>query len=81
MMEALEYELQSKGYDFINLTTICPLAISTGMFKSPKTKYSSLFPILTPSYTAETAVDAILRNKTLLTIPGYAYWTLFLVSK
>ncbi len=38
-MEALETELRAnKANDGISLTTICPLAMNTGMFKSPKSR-------------------------------------------
>jgi hypothetical protein len=38
-MEALETELRvNKANDGISLTTICPLAMNTGMFKSPKSR-------------------------------------------
>lgn len=81
MMEALEYELEAYGHDFIRLTTICPLAISTGMFKKPKTRFAGVLPILTPTYTAEKAVEAILAEKSLVTIPGSSYYAFYLVGK
>lgn len=81
MMEALGYELETLGHDFIKLTTICPLAISTGMFKSPKTRFASVFPILTPTYTASSAVSAILSETNIATIPRSAYYSLFLLGK
>ncbi len=81
MMEALEYELERYGHDYIRLTTICPMAIATGMFKKPVTRFSSILPILTPEYTAEKAVEAILGEKSLVTIPASTYYAFYLVGK
>ena len=81
MMEALEYELERYGHDNIQLTTICPMAIATGMFKKPKTRFTGLLPILTPEYTAEKAVDAILADKSLVTIPSSTYYAFYLAGK
>lgn len=36
--EALRMELRLDGYEDIKVTTICPLAMNTGMFKKPKSR-------------------------------------------
>ena len=81
MMEALEYELEAYGHDFVKLTTICPMAIATTMFKKPKTRFASLLPILTPEYVADKAMDAILAEKSLVTVPTNTYYVFYLVGK
>jgi len=53
----------------VNVTTIMPYYISTGMFDGVKSK----IPILKPEATALTIVKAIEKNKKMLTIPGYIY--------
>jgi short-subunit dehydrogenase len=53
----------------INVTTIMPYYINTGMFKGVKSK----IPILEPESTARTIIKAIEKNKRMLTIPGYIY--------
>ena len=53
----------------INVTTIMPYYINTGMFDGVKSK----IPILDPEATALTIVKAIEKNKKMLTIPGYVY--------
>ena len=53
----------------INVTTIMPYYINTGMFDGVKSK----IPILEPEATALTIVKAIEKNKKMLTIPGYVY--------
>ena len=53
----------------VNVTTIMPYYISTGMFDGVKSK----IPILEPEATALTIVKAIEKNKKMVTIPGYIY--------
>ncbi len=53
----------------INVTTIMPYYINTGMFDGVKSK----IPILEPEATALTIIKAIEKNKKMLTIPGYVY--------
>jgi len=53
----------------VNVTTIMPYYINTGMFDGVKSK----IPILEPEATALTIVKAIEKNKKMLTIPGYLY--------
>jgi len=53
----------------VNVTTIMPYYINTGMFDGVKSK----IPILDPEAAALTIVKAIEKNKKMLTIPGYIY--------
>lgn len=71
LMTALEKEIGDKNPG-IHLTTVCPLSIATGMFKAPKTRFEAVFPICETRFVAEEAVSAILRNRTLVTVPKSA---------
>lgn len=53
----------------VNITTIMPYYINTGMFDGVKSK----IPILEPEATALTIIKAIEKNKKMVTIPGYIY--------
>ena len=53
----------------VNVTTIMPYYIDTGMFDGVKSK----IPILKPEATALAIVKAIEKNKKLISIPGYIY--------
>ena len=53
----------------VNVTTIMPYYINTGMFAGVRSK----IPILEPEATALTIVKAIEKNKKLISIPGYIY--------
>jgi len=53
----------------VNVTTVMPYYINTGMFDGVESK----IPILEPEATALTIVRAIERNAKMLTIPGYIY--------
>jgi short-subunit dehydrogenase len=53
----------------VNVTTIMPYYINTGMFDGVKSK----IPILEPEATALTIVKAIEKNKKLISIPRYIY--------
>lgn len=55
----------------VNITTIMPYYINTGMFDGVKSK----IPILEPEATALTIIKAIEKKKKMLTIPGYIYRT------
>lgn len=53
----------------VNVTTIMPYYINTGMFDGVKSK----LPILDPEASALTIVKAIEKDKRMVTIPGYIY--------
>ena len=62
----LEMEQLKKN---INVTTIMPYFINTGMFDGVRSK----IPILNPEVAALTIIKAIEKNKRMVTIPGYIY--------
>ena len=53
----------------VNVTTIMPYYINTGMFDGVQSK----IPILEPEVAALTIIKAIEKNKKMVTIPGYIY--------
>ena len=53
----------------VNVTTIMPYYINTGMFDGVESK----IPILEPEAAALTIVKAIEKNKKMISIPGYIY--------
>lgn len=77
LMEALRQELSSIGSTGIQLTTVCPSLITTGMFEGVKFRFPHLlgFGVLTPEYAASKVVDAIENNQTILIMPRGAYFS------
>jgi len=71
--EALRAELISQDCRDINVTTVCPYYIDTGMFTGVKTYSPILFPILTTDYVANCIIEAVLTNATELLLPKTAY--------
>ncbi|XP_054156754.1 epidermal retinol dehydrogenase 2-like [Oppia nitens] len=73
LMESLEMELrQNRAYDNIKLTTVCPLAMTTGMFKKPKSRFNWIFPVTDAHNAAKDIIGAIVRNETMITVPNRA---------
>lgn len=66
--DSLRLEMEQQGKD-VNITTIMPYYINTGMFDGVKSK----IPILEPEAAALTIVKSIERNKKMVTMPGYIY--------
>lgn len=66
--DSLRLEMKQMGKT-VNVTTIMPYYINTGMFDGVKSK----IPILEPEATALTIVKAIEKNKKMISIPGYIY--------
>ena len=66
--DSLRLEMKQMNKD-INVTTIMPYYIDTGMFAGVKSK----IPIQDPEAASLTIVKAIERNKKMVTIPGYIY--------
>lgn len=66
--DSLRLEMKQMNKD-VNVTTIMPYYIHTGMFEGVKSK----IPILEPEAAALTIVKAIEKNKKMVTIPGYIY--------
>lgn len=73
LMKSLEQELHETGQNQdIHLTTVLPLAMTTGMFHAPKTRFESVFPVVDPTTVATKAVNAILTNQTQVFVPKAA---------
>ncbi|PZX48334.1 SDR family oxidoreductase [Algoriphagus chordae] len=66
--DSLRLEMEQQGKD-INITTIMPYYINTGMFDGVNSK----IPILEPEAAALTIVKSIERNRKMVTMPGYIY--------
>ena len=66
--DSLRLEMQQLKKN-VNVTTIMPYYINTGMFDGVQSK----IPILDPERAALTIVKAIEKNKIMITIPGYIY--------
>ncbi len=66
--DSLRLEMEQMKKD-VNVTTIMPYYINTGMFDGVKSR----IPILDPEVAALTIVKAIENKKIMLTIPGYIY--------
>lgn len=66
--DSLRLEMKQMNKD-VNITTIMPYYINTGMFDGVKSK----FPILEPEAAALKIVKAIEKNKKMVTIPDYIY--------
>lgn len=73
LMTALEKEIHIGGANAnVHFTTVCPLIMNTGMFKRPKTRFSSLLPICSPEDVASTIIKSMLQNDSLITVPQSA---------
>lgn len=66
--DSLRLEMKQMNKD-VNITTIMPYYINTGMFDGVKSK----IPILEPEAAALKIVKAIEKNKKMVTIPDYIY--------
>ncbi|GAB1446236.1 SDR family oxidoreductase [Flammeovirgaceae bacterium] len=66
--DSLRLEMKQMNKN-VNVTTIMPYYIHTGMFEGVKSK----IPILDPESAALTIVKAIEKNKKMVTIPSYIY--------
>lgn len=70
LMKSLEMELHENGQNAgIHLTTVLPLAMTTGMFHAPRTRFESVFPVVDATSVAQKAVHAILTNETQVFVP------------
>ncbi|GFY55441.1 hypothetical protein TNIN_458791 [Trichonephila inaurata madagascariensis] len=77
MMEALSEELRLKGSS-IQLTTICPLTVNTGLNQNPITRCSWMMPIVGVEDAARQIVSAIRREDFIVTLPKRIHFTLCL---
>ena len=67
--ESLRLELRRLGSRFMT-TVVCPFYVNTGMFKGVRTRFPAILPILDPELVTDRIVDAIVRNKRRLILPG-----------
>ncbi|MCC6767291.1 MAG: SDR family oxidoreductase [Deltaproteobacteria bacterium] len=67
--ESLRLELRRLGSRVVT-TVVCPFYISTGMFAGVRTRFPAILPILDPERVTDRIVDAIVRNKRRLILPG-----------
>ena len=66
--DSLRLEMQQLKKD-IKVTTVLPYYINTGMFNGVKSK----IPILEPEVVAKKVINAIEKDKIMLTTPGWVY--------
>ncbi|KAL1510037.1 hypothetical protein ABEB36_004693 [Hypothenemus hampei] len=78
-MEALHEELRlGNPNNKIELTSICPYMVDTGLCKRPKIKFERLMALLSPKDVAEQILKAQTTRQKEITLPGYlASLTLF----
>ncbi|WP_448851248.1 SDR family oxidoreductase [Corynebacterium sp. 335C] len=69
--ESLRVEMKTAGHR-INVMSLCPFYIDTGMFEGVQAKVPFLFPILDPGYVARETIDAIERGSHQLIVPTAA---------
>lgn len=70
-MNSLEEELIIAKKDHsIQLSTVFPLTIDTGLSQRPLTRFPYIFPILKVDSTARSIIDGILRNKRIIFVPS-----------
>jgi len=65
--ESLLEELRLTGHEHVQVTTVCPGYVSTGMFEGTTTPF--LMPMLTPKSLAKRIVRAVQTNRELLQTP------------
>ncbi|XP_022701741.1 estradiol 17-beta-dehydrogenase 11-like [Varroa jacobsoni] len=81
LMTALEEELYVQGYsEKIHLTTVCPVAINTGMFQSLLTRFAWAVPILEPDNVVDKVIEAFLTNRKEIVLPSYVGYVNKLVN-
>lgn len=69
-MEALDKEIHDcRANENIHLTTVCPVSISTGMFKTFTSRFTKILPVLTAPQVADSVIDGVLTNKTFVVVP------------
>lgn len=71
---ALNEELRQEGNGHIKCTSILPYIVTSRKDIIDAAHFR--FPLISPRYTAEIAVDAVLRNELMVAIPrSYLWWT------
>ncbi|CAH2050866.1 unnamed protein product, partial [Iphiclides podalirius] len=71
IMEALAVELRGDPRDTsgINLTTVCPYMVNTGLCKRPRVRFQKIMSVVETEEAADIIVDAVLRNVIEITVP------------
>lgn len=77
-IQALHEELRQEGNDFIKLTSVLPYFVSTR--KDLMEAVRLRFPVLSAEEVAEVAVDSILRNEIVVSVPKFNWWLSVLVN-
>lgn len=70
--DSVRLELLQQGFDNVNVTTVCPSYISTGMFEGVKGPLMT--PIMKPEYVVDRVWKAMRAGKPMLMLP----WTVHL---
>lgn len=71
LMESLDKEIHDRGAnEGVNLTTVCPSSMSTGMFQTFTSRFSWLLPVLTADSVAQSIIEAVLTDKTFVVLPA-----------
>ncbi|XP_013792520.1 17-beta-hydroxysteroid dehydrogenase 13-like [Limulus polyphemus] len=77
LMSSLREELHALDKKHcIRLTTICPVTFDSGFVKRPYSRFPTILPVLTIKEVAQGALDGILREKSVVTLPcwvGYFF--------
>lgn len=69
LLSALQEELRHEGLENIRCTAVHPYFVSTR--QDIMDSVNLRFPPLTPKRTANEAINAMLRNETICSVPGY----------
>ena len=70
-MDSLEREIHDMGSNpDIHLTTVCPSCISTGMFKTFRSRFDWFLSVLNAQDVAREIVTAVRTNKSFVAIPS-----------
>ena len=70
-MESLRAEMRALGHP-IDVLTVCPFFVDTGMFEGAQTKFPLLLPVLKEGPVATEILNAIERRKPTLLLPPFA---------
>ena len=69
-MEAIDYELHSKGIDSIGFTTVCPYMVQTPLFNGcVPSRFHHWEPILSTDYVASSVIEGVKENKRIVILP------------
>lgn len=69
LLQSLQEEMRHEGYGDIHCTTVHPYFVSTR--QDVMDAVTLRFPPVTPERTADETINAMLRNESIATVPGY----------